>query len=233
MDLLIPSAIVFLISHFFPSTPLRGRVVAAVGEQTYLGLYSAVSLVALVWLVWEFRAEPYGERLWTLGDWWYWLKPALILFALFLLTMGLATANPMIPRGGGFVNAPEPAHNVLAITRHPLMWGLGGWAMAHFISQPTWRGLWFFGTFSIMALLGAWFQERRKAAEYGDAWQNFRRYTSFVPFAAMISGRASLHLSALAWRPAAVAVTLWLAVLWFHSWLFGATPIPQLGTWLS
>lgn len=233
MDLLIPSAIAFLLSHFFPATPLRKPFIAAVGQNAYLGIYSLVSLAVLIWLVIEYRAVPYGERLWTFGDWWYWIKPFIILSALILLTVGLATPNPMVPRDGGFVNQPKPVHNVLAITRHPQMWAFALWAGAHSVSQPTWRGLWFFGTFTVMALLGAWFQERRKAAEYGDAWRNFRRYTSFFPFAAMLSGRTRLHIAELGWKPVGVAVLIWLAILWFHARLFDAVPIPQLGMWLS
>jgi uncharacterized membrane protein len=233
MDMLIPSSIVFLLSHFFPSTGLKARAVAAVGQRAYLGIYSAVSLAALVWLVYEFEAEPYGDRIWTLGDWWYWVKPVMILFALFLLTSGLAAPNPMIPRGGGFVTLSRAPHNVLAITRHPLMWGLGLWAIAHLVSQPTWRGFWFFGAFAIMAPAGAWLHERRAAAEYGGAWQNFRRYTSFLPFAAIITGRASVHLNTLGWRPVIAAIALWLAILLMHARLFNQVPIPQLGMWLS
>ena len=47
MELLLAATLVFLLTHFVPSTPLRPVLVEALGEWTYRALYSVVALAAL------------------------------------------------------------------------------------------------------------------------------------------------------------------------------------------
>ncbi len=226
--LLLVAASAFFLLHMLPSTPLRGRSVAIAGEGAYLGAYSLLSLISIWWLTEQFKLAPYGEKLWLMPGWWPWLKAALILFALLLAVGGLLTPNPSSPGAAKVLDKPDAAEGIFAITRHPLMWGVGIWAITHMLSQATTRGLLFFGSFAATALIGSWFQERRKRATL-PAWTRFEAKTSFFPFMAIAEGRAQFSLRAIGWWRIAIALVLWAAILHFHLRLFGALPMPVPG----
>src|SRR5260370_880284 len=66
MEMLALATVVFLVTHYVSSTPLRSGLVAVLGENIYLGLYALVSLATLGWMIWAYVKAPY-ERLWV-GD---------------------------------------------------------------------------------------------------------------------------------------------------------------------
>jgi uncharacterized membrane protein len=216
----------FVVLHFFPSTPWRRTAVARLGETGYLGIFSLLSIATIIWVATAFQSAAYGEKLWVLPDAWLWVKAAVLLFALVLITAGYLTPNPSMVGSAKAVTRADAANGIFAITRHPLMWGVAIWALTHVATQATPRGILFFGALAIVAVLGSWLQERRKAKEMGADWGAFASRTSFVPFAALLSGRASFSFRALGWWRVAIAVLSWAALLHFHTYLFGAQPLP-------
>lgn len=217
---------IFLAIHALPATRLRPRAIAAMGEDAYMGLFSAASLLSLVVWVWAFRQTTMGgDRLWFYPVWWPWAKAAILLLAFLLFVGGVSSPNPTAVRQGQLLARTDVGAGVFAITRHPLMWAFGLWGLCHLISQPDWRGLWFFGVFAATALGGAWLQERRKARAYGAGWARFAGRTSFVPFVAALQGRARISLAEIGWWRIALAVLLWAGMLHLHARLFGVPPL--------
>ncbi|WKW52401.1 NnrU family protein [Rhodomicrobium lacus] len=217
--LYIASAAFFAL-HLLPSTPARPRALAMVGEGVYTAIFSILSVILLWLLAREFNAADYGAKLWLLPAWWLWIKAFLILFAYVLIFAGVLTPNPSSPGSANSLENPDIANGIFAITRHPVMWGVAIWALTHMISQSTWRGFAFFGSFAATALIGSWLQQRRKRASV-PGWADFEARTSFFPFLALIENRAALRLKSIAWGPVAVAVIAWGAVLHYHGWIFG------------
>ncbi len=225
MSALFAASLVFFLFHMLPSTPLRPKLVAAVGEGAYMAAFSVLSLVAIWWLIHTFEAAPYGDKLWAVPDWWLWLKAALVLFALILALGGILTPNPSAPGAGKLLENSDLSKGIFAITRHPLMWGAAIWAIAHAISEATLRGFLFFGAFAATALIGSWLQQRRKRATL-PGWAAFEAKTSFVPFMAILDGRSKLSVKAIGWWRIAVAAVAWALVMHFHTQIFGAQPLP-------
>ncbi len=89
----------FFILHTLPSTPLRPRAVALVGEGIYTAIFSVASAIAIWWLVHQFNGADYGDKLWIVPGWWPWLKAASILFA-FILIFGGVCRQPVCARPG-------------------------------------------------------------------------------------------------------------------------------------
>jgi uncharacterized membrane protein len=228
MEFLALSGLLFLLIHILPSTPLRRSAINLIGEGAYLGVFSLLSVLSIWWWVQSFNATAYDAALWSYPAWWPWLKALLLLFAAVLLVGGFTAPNPSIPRGGALLGRSDLGQGVFAITRHPGMWGVGLWAIAHLISQPNWRGFWFFGLFAITAIGGSYLQEKRKERELGEGWARFEAKTSFVPFVAILQGRASLSLSSIGWWRIGVAVLIWAMLLHLHVWLFAVPPLPGL-----
>jgi uncharacterized membrane protein len=190
-----------------------------------MGVFSLLSLATIWWLVTAFEAAPYGDKFWIVPAWWLWLKLALVLFALILVAGGVLTPNPASPGAAKVLENPKIGEGIFAITRHPVMWGVAIWAIAHMISEATVRGFSFFGTFAATALVGSWLQQRRKRATL-PAWASFEERTSYIPFAAIVEGRAKFSLKAVGWWRIAIAVVIWALIVHFHYQLFGAQPLP-------
>ncbi|MGA7326644.1 MAG: NnrU family protein [Rhodomicrobium sp.] len=222
---LLAAATAFFVLHLVPSTPLRRSLVASWGEGPYMGAFAILSLATIWWLVSQFIAAPFGTKLWSVPDWWLWLKAALILFAFILAVCGFLTPNPSTPAGTKALSNPKAAEGIFAVTRHPVMWGIAIWAMAHMISQATVRGFLFFGTFAATALIGCWLQQQRKRKTLPN-WSAFEGKTSYFPFAAILEGRAKLSLGAIGWWRIAIAVVLWALIIHFHYAAFGVRPLP-------
>ena len=227
MNALLAASAAFFLLHMLPSTPLRPRLVAVLGQQAYLGAFSLAAAITLWWSIHAFWAVDPTGRFWAVPAWWLWIKAALILFAFILIVGGLLTPNPSVPGGDKVLARRDAAGGIFAITRHPFNWGVAIWAIAHLVSQATVRGFVFFGMFAAMALIGSWLQQRRKRAEL-SGWSSFEAKTSFLPFAAILQGRAALSLKAIGWWQIAVAAILWAAILHFHMRWFGAQPLPFL-----
>jgi uncharacterized membrane protein len=225
MNALVVASALFFVIHLLPSTPLRPGAVALAGEAVYGAAFSILSALAIYWMVHEFNAADYGDKLWISPEWWLWLKAALVLFAYVLIIGGVLAANPSAPGGEKLADAGAAATGIFAITRHPLMWGIAIWAVAHIVSQGTWRGMTFFGSLAATALIGSWLQQRRKRVTV-PGWAAFEAKTSFWPFAAILSGRARLSLGAIGLWRIGIAVAAWAVIVHFHFWLFKVQPLP-------
>jgi uncharacterized membrane protein len=218
MDQLALACAAFLATHFVSSTPLRGALAGTVGEKAYQGAYSLVAFATLGWMIWAYGKAPV-EVLWPGLR----LVPAIVMpFAFILMACGLLTRNPTAVGQGGALKAAEPARGIIRITRHPLMWGFALWALAHILARGELKATVFFGSFLVLALLGALSIDRRRAASAGEDWKRFAAATSFLPFAAIATGRNRLVAAEIGWRNPVIGLVLYAVVFWFHPVLFGA-----------
>ncbi|MFP3921354.1 MAG: NnrU family protein [Dichotomicrobium sp.] len=223
------AALVFVGIHLVPSSPARGWVVGRFGDAAYLAGFSIISTVTLIWLILAFADAPVDPPLWYPASAWVWVQAVLMLLASALVTGGLGVPNPSSVGQRAAVERADIAAGIFAVTRHPVMWGIGIWGITHMISQPNLRGLLFFGAITFVALVGSRRQEGRKAREFTDAWARWKAKTSYFPFAAIIAGRNRLNLRAIGYHLLVAGVMLWLGLLLGHRWLFGASVLPYLG----
>ena len=211
------AAAMFLATHFVPSTPLRGVLIRAVGEKVYVGLYSLVSFAMIGWLVWAYNRAPL-EPLWVGLRW----LPAVVLpIAFVLLACGVLARNPTIVGFDRLLKTPEPARGIIRVTRHPVMWSFILWALAHILARGELGATVFFGTFLLLAALGAVLIDQRKARTLGEDWQRFAAVTSYFPFVAILQGRNGFKASEIAWRNPVIGLALYALFFWFHPLLFG------------
>lgn len=137
-----------------------------------------------------------------------------------VLLLGSLRANPALPAPGAQqVAARRQPNGVFAVTRHPMMWGLALWALAHIALWWSWRTNIVALAILVLALVGAHLQDRKKEALMGRAWTSWEARTSYWPrWGKLLSAGWALWLAALA---------VWLALTWMHLWLAG---IPA-GVW--
>jgi uncharacterized membrane protein len=221
---LVIAAAFLLASHYgISSTPLRAWLVGRIGERPYLALYSLIALGALVWLIAAYRRAPYVE-LWPMATWSAWVPLLVMPFALLLLVCGVSTLNPTAVGAPDTFDHVEPVRGILRVTRHPFMWGVALWALAHLVPNGDAAALVLFGTFALLALLGTLLIDHKFRVRRGAQWQPFAAASSNVPFAAILAGRQHFVPAEIGWLRVGVALALYVALLALHSWLFGVPP---------
>jgi len=214
----------FVISHLgLSAAPLRGRLVARLGETGFQILYGLVALLTLGAMIAAYSQASHTVYLWPPGPGVRHLPLLVMPLALFLIAGGVLIPNPSATGMTGALDRPEPVQGVLRITRHPVMWGVGLWAAVHLVANGDLASLLFFGGFLLTALGGAAHLDRRMAATEGERWRRFVAVTSFVPFVALRAGRQRWAWAELR-RPALWGLGLFALLLVLHPALFGVRP---------
>lgn len=139
MTLLILGLVIFLGVHSLRivSEDLRTRLRARLGEGAYKGLYSVLSILGFVLLVYGYaqaRQEP--TLLWATPLWTRHLAALLTVPAFVLL-----------------VAAYVPGNAIKAKLHHPMVLGVKVWALAHLVANNTLADLLLFGGFLLWAVL--------------------------------------------------------------------------------
>jgi len=223
------AAAVFILGHFgISSTPLREVLVRRLGEQPYNGLFSLLAVAALAWLIVAYNAAPPGPWLWSLPAVGPYLAIVVLPLAVLLLVGGVSQPNPTAMGGDHHLDDARPARGTLRITRHPVMWAIGLWALTHIVANGSLRDIVFFGSFAVLALAGTVLIDAKHGARHGASFERFAAATSNLPFLAIATGRQSLVKTLRELGPVrlVVVVALYGALLHLHTWLFGVSPYP-------
>lgn len=201
-----------LLSH----PPVRSNLVARLGTQPFLAVYSLVAFAFFVPLCWVYFAHLHE------GDW-LWVMPRGPILT-FVVTLG-ATVGFVVMAGGllqpspaGMTGGSMEPRGVLRITRHPLFMGLGIVGLFHLLPNASASDLAFFAGLPLFAIVGCAHQDRRKLAEHVPGYEAFVAATPFLPFA----GRETLRgLAEMGPVRIGVGIVLALGVRWAHRF-FGA-----------
>jgi uncharacterized membrane protein len=209
------ATLAFVGTHLALSHPLRVRLVQNVGEQWFAALYSGVAFATLGWMVLAYGAAE-SWPLWIAPDWAWPVAAGAMLVACILL-VGSFFRNPAFPHPGVEPKAARPASGVFAVTRHPMNMAFALWALVHFALWGSPRNLIVAGGILLLALLGSIGQDHKKLNTVGEPWRAWMARTSFVPFGALIAGRAKWGSLREAWPALLGGLLLWLVVTWFHA----------------
>ncbi len=207
---LVAAAAFFVGSHFAMSHPLRASMVHALGPMGFQGIYSLVSIAAIAWMYFAFKAvEAPSLPLWAGFDDASWIAGSLFALLGMVLIAGSFLGNPALPAPGAEEAARQEPAGVLRVTRHPMMWGITLIGIGHLIAAPTSRTLVVMGAVIVLALVGARMQDRKKETLMGDAWRQWESRTSYWPrWSRLLQVKPALWLAGLA---------LWLLVTWLHT----------------
>ncbi|MEQ9812680.1 MAG: NnrU family protein [Azospirillaceae bacterium] len=214
-----------LASHFgLSSTALRARIAGRIGETAFLGLYSLVAAAAIAWLTIAYARAPYGPVLWWLYPIGHYAAVVIMPIALLLVVCGYSQPNPTA------IGQPQEyeARGILRVTRHPVMWGIALWALAHLLANGDLASFYLFASLAILALGGTLAIDAKKDRKLGVTYEMFRQQTSNVPFLAIARGRqsAAAAVQELGLVRLLIVIVAYGALLHLHTWLFGVPPYP-------
>ena len=147
MNILIAGSIIFVLVHLLPSFEgLRLSVIKKAGIKPYRIVFSLVSLLSLI-LIGIGKSQAEFQMIWPLQAW---SKSA---------TLILMYASVCL-----IVSAYMPS-NIKRFTRHPMLWGVTLWSLAHLISNGDIASIILFGTFGLYSLFDMYSSNRRGAVK--------------------------------------------------------------------
>lgn len=138
MFLLILGLVVFLGAHSVRvlAPGWRARMIGAVGEGPWKGLYSLVAVVGFVLIVWGYgRSRPDAADLYLPPFWMAHITALLMVFAFLSLMIALLPAGRLKPR-----------------LRHPMLVAVKIWAFAHLLANGDVASVVLFGAFLAWAI---------------------------------------------------------------------------------
>ena len=187
----------------------RAALVARLGEQGYLLLFSLVAAVSFAGLV-HFYAEHRfeGPPGLALGS-----NPLLRMTLISVIVLGVVLAATSLvdyPRSPMAIfgrPASEP-YGISRITRHSFFVAMALIGGAHVLLAPHLVGAVFAGGLAVLGLLGSWHQDRKLLRLRGEPYAAYVAATSTIPFAAILAGRQRLVLRELPLRALAVGAVV-------------------------
>lgn len=216
----------FLLHAGVAGTGLRFWLIERFGEKAYRGGFSFASLVSLLGLVYAYRGAPY-QPFAVAPEWLRWLPVLLVPVALVLLVGAFTVPSPTAVGGEKLLSSAEPARGMLRVTRHPFLWSVVIWSVAHLVVNLDVGSLVFFGSLGLTALRGGFDIDRKRRRTNPEAYAAFEARTSNVPFGALSTGRNRLVMREL-WLPLSLGLLLAFASVALHPRFFGAPAVPGI-----
>jgi uncharacterized membrane protein len=155
MFLLILGLVLFLGAHSVRifAEDWRTGIISRLGAQRWKGVYSLVSILGFLLIIWGFAQARHGApQLWAPPVWARHLNLLVMLVSLILF----AAANP------------KPSH-YKAILHHPMVWGVILWSGGHLLANGTQADAVLFGAFFVwgaLDLFAAYARDRRERVVY-------------------------------------------------------------------
>ncbi len=149
MLVLVLGLVIFLGSHLLPTAPaLHDRLIARFGVNTYKLVYSAISLVGLILVIWGYGlARAAGPAI--LYDPPTWLRHVTLLLMVPVFVLAVAAYLP---------------GRISATVRHPLITAVKLWAFAHLLANGDTASVLLFASFLAWGVIDRISLKRREAA---------------------------------------------------------------------
>jgi uncharacterized membrane protein len=183
MTILILGLVIFLGLHStrIVSESGRARAIARIGEGPWKGIYSALSAIGLILIIWGFALARYDAPL-------LWTPPV----GARHFTMLLMLASLIVLASSHFKRS-----HIAVMVRHPMLWAVLLWSLGHLIANGSVADLVLFGAFfvwSVVDLMSSYARDRGNGVVY--AAPEFRATAGavaagLVVYALLIGG---LHL---------------------------------------
>ena len=209
----------FVVLHFAMSGALRRPLIRALGRSMFMLTYSMVSIGTFAWAIVAFDRMPSAPLLWDGMHPLAWLTGSVLTVAALAMLLPSFARNPALPGAKAAGLGTVIPNGVFTITRHPMMWGITLWALAHVIVAPSARVIVLMTGMIVLALAGSHLQDKRKLAGNAREFAPWQRRTSFWP---QIRNLGAIKLVWLA------SLILWTLLTWVHWHFFG---IPA-GLWM-
>ncbi len=212
------AVIALILSHAILSArAIRPRLISVLGRPVFLTAHSVISVVALAALIWTYGAIDAGPLLWTPPSFARITAVTLMPIVCFLL-IGRLTSR------AGEPERPLPPTGIYRITRAPGSLAVLLWAALHLLNTGDARRVVLFAAMAFIGGLAMAKNERILRRSGSDESALWLRSTSLLPLAALLAGRQSWSLAEIGLGRLALALALYVTLLFGHVHLFGVDP---------
>jgi len=213
----------FLCIHLMISgTVLKDQIISAIGKMAYYALFSLFSIAGLIWICAAYAiavTDPLNARLWDAPLFLRIIALVGNFVAFQLVVVGALSTSPtnlLATR-----RLPEKAvHGIIRISRHPILAGIGVWAVMHILCDGNVASWVFFGSLLCLCALGANNIDRKRLARMGEMYASLKKRTSIVPFVAIIEGRTAFIPDELGYARMFLAASVFAVLAVLHELLF-------------
>jgi uncharacterized membrane protein len=202
---------------------VRSRMVAKFGEQGFAYVYSAIAALVFTLVVTAYAGARFeGLPGPALGRFPVVREAliALVVMGVVLMTATFASYHEGPYEAGVTQRRFPPPRGLERVTRHAFFAGLVIFSLAHALLATKLVGTVFSLGYAAVSTLGAWHQDRKLLARFGEPFAEYLRATSAVPFAAILSGRQRLVWSELPFAAIVGGVVLAWGLRSIHEWIF-------------
>ena len=184
MTTMVIGMLLFFGIHLLPGmVKLRRTLVDNLGEDPYKGFYSVIALIGFILIIYGKSVSPF-RSLWHPPAWGSHVALVIMVFSFI------------------FLAASNMKTNIRRFTRHPMLWGVTFWSIAHLLANGDQASLLLFGSFLTYSLFAMYSANKRGARK------SKTRYPLSKDIATVVSG-----------------VAVYALFLYFHATLFGV-PVP-------
>jgi len=213
----------FLCIHLMISgTVLKEQIISSIGKMAYYALFSLFSIVGLAWICFAYAFavnDPLNAHLWDAP---LFLKIIALVgnfIAIQLVVVGALSPSPTNLLA--LRHLPEKSvHGVIRITRHPILAGIGVWAVMHMLCDGNVASWVFFGSILGLCALGANNIDRKRTAVQGETYTSIKKRTSIIPFVAVIEGRTAFAAEELGAAKMLLGASVFSVFAVLHELLF-------------
>ncbi len=215
---------------------LRSRMVERFGEQGFAYVYSAIAALVFTFVVTTYAGVRFeGLPGPALGRFPIAREAliALIVTSVVLMTATFASYHEGPYEAGVVQRRFPPPRGLERVTRHAFFAGLVIFSLAHALLATKLVGTVFLLGYAAVSAVGAWHQDRKLLARFGEPFAAYLRATSAVPFVAIVSGRQRLVWSELPYAAIVAALVLAWGLRSIHDWIFAYGGAPFIAAVLG
>jgi len=200
---------------------VREALVSRLGEFGFGGLYTLVAAVSFSVLTWFYAAHrfdgPPGLALGAVPAF-RWPLMAIVVVGIVMMVASLV-GYPSSPMAVFNKNVGSPS-GMERVSRHSFFFGVALLGAAHALLATRLIGAVMMAGLALLAVAGAWHQDRKLLRLRGEPYAAYLEATSFVPFAAIIAGRQRLVWGELSVGALALGLVLAVALRTVHGSIF-------------
>lgn len=217
----------FVGGHFvLSSLNLRGFLVGRLGEKGFMAAFGLFAAATFAWVLLAWGAAPWIE-IWPYNAWLRLAPMVLMPFSFILVVTGLAAKIVTMSSGEAPAENPGAVSGIYTVTRHPYLWGVVLWGVAHIPVNGDAAGLILFGGMLVLALGGMAHIDHRRRATLGSGWGPIALTTSVIPFRAALEGRCRIDWRGIGWVQPAIGIALYFALIFLHGRIIGVPVVPD------
>jgi uncharacterized membrane protein len=200
---------------------VREALVSRLGEFGFGGLYTLVAALSFSVLTWFYAAHrfdgPPGLALGAVPAF-RWPLMAIVVAGIVMMVASLV-GYPSSPMAVFSKDVRSP-RGMERVSRHSFFVGVALLGAAHALLATRLIGAVMMTGLALLAVAGAWHQDRKLRRLRGEPYAAYLETTSFVPFAAIVAGRQRLVWGELSLGALALGVVLAVVLRTVHGAIF-------------